>query len=912
MTTASHQSARPYLRGSVAVVILLALLVVPPVLLVTFGVSPIPAHAPDGDAVVKLLRSPLSDTAVLRVVTAVAWLAWLHLCACVVAEVGAQLRGWQVRVPFGGVNRRLAAHLVAVAVLAVHGGAVAGSAGVLTRAAAVAYPLAPATISTSTSAIDLRPAHESAPVPFAAATVAVGSPVTAHRTTAHLSVKEYVVEPPHGRSHDNLWDIAGRHLGDPLRWREIFALNEGRLMPDGQRLTAANLIQPGWVLRMPADATDVHVVEQATPSPRQASETTARRTTTSAAHEQAAAPRSVPAPVTPVSTPPQSTTETPVGGDRTASTPRDHRDNDKRLPATPIGAAAALSAAGVLVVLARRRRVAARRRPLGTRPAPLPAQLIDSEALLYRDAKAGAALVDTVRACARLAAARNPAVAVRAVLQHHDGTLDVIVTPMSDAPAPFTRTDHGWRLAPSEHGYLLAVDTPLGDPVPLLVPVGAVEDATCYVNLETARTISVVGEDTITDRFIAGVGQSIAGAPWSELTQVVVPQRLAEAAAGRERIDIWQPPSPLLDHLSVYAQRVATTVGAAGSLDAARRRGDDGDVALILLAGLRGSDIPDALREQLHAPGGPLVALLNGEDPDGQPWRIDAQQLRIPGIDADIRPHLVDSALVTRTAELLEHVTAAQPVGADDEVLQPLHDECPPDSAERAVAVNVLGPVEINGNGTAKRAGVRDLAVYLALHRRAIAAEVLATTVWPDREFNADLLRTRMSETRRLLDCGIVHEGRTWRMTETVGCDWQRFQALVDGDEDDRRRALELVRGRPFEGYDREWVQLEGFDRHIEAAIVDVALEVGQRALDRDDPVTATWAANVGISACPYDERLYRLGMRAAAARGASGEARNLLNALRGVLDEQVEPDDRIEPETLAEFDRAIRSQRAG
>jgi hypothetical protein len=40
-------------------------------------------------------------------------------------------------------------------------------------------------------------------------------------------------------------------------------------------------------------------------------------------------------------------------------------------------------------------------------------------------------------------------------------------------------------------------------------------------------------------------------------------------------------------------------------------------------------------------------------------------------------------------------------------------------------------------------------------------------------------------------------------------------------------------------------------------------------------------------------------------ARGASGEARNLLNALRTVLDEQIEPDDQIEPETLEEYRRA-------
>src|SRR5207248_11176367 len=82
--------------------------------------------------------------------------------------------------------------------------------------------------------------------------VATSAPDAAVATPLY---KEYVVAPPHGRHHDNLWDIAARHLGDPLRWEEIFALNDGRLMPDGQHLTRASLIRPGWVLRMPPDAT---------------------------------------------------------------------------------------------------------------------------------------------------------------------------------------------------------------------------------------------------------------------------------------------------------------------------------------------------------------------------------------------------------------------------------------------------------------------------------------------------------------------------------------------------------------------------------------------------------------------------------------------------------------------------------
>ena len=64
----------------------------------------------------------------------------------------------------------------------------------------------------------------------------------------------HVVQPPQGRHHDCLWDIAERTLGDPLRYREIFELNQDRVQPDGARLVDADLIRPGWTLLLPADA----------------------------------------------------------------------------------------------------------------------------------------------------------------------------------------------------------------------------------------------------------------------------------------------------------------------------------------------------------------------------------------------------------------------------------------------------------------------------------------------------------------------------------------------------------------------------------------------------------------------------------------------------------------------------------
>ena len=60
----------------------------------------------------------------------------------------------------------------------------------------------------------------------------------------------YTVQPG-----DNLWDIALTHLGNGEDWHQIYALNAGLPQPDGERLVLPSLIQPGWILRLPAPAT---------------------------------------------------------------------------------------------------------------------------------------------------------------------------------------------------------------------------------------------------------------------------------------------------------------------------------------------------------------------------------------------------------------------------------------------------------------------------------------------------------------------------------------------------------------------------------------------------------------------------------------------------------------------------------
>ena len=62
-----------------------------------------------------------------------------------------------------------------------------------------------------------------------------------------------------GEGSEYLFDIAARTLGDGRRYLEIFQLNEGRLQPDGRRMTDPAVLSAGWILQLPADAAGVDV-----------------------------------------------------------------------------------------------------------------------------------------------------------------------------------------------------------------------------------------------------------------------------------------------------------------------------------------------------------------------------------------------------------------------------------------------------------------------------------------------------------------------------------------------------------------------------------------------------------------------------------------------------------------------------
>jgi hypothetical protein len=89
--------------------------------------------------------------------------------------------------------------------------------------------------------------------PAVAATFS-GSQQGAPATSAPAKVKYYIVPRPEKGPSESLYEIAAKTLGNGSRYNQIYNLNKGRLQPNGGRLENAHVVEPGWILRLPADA----------------------------------------------------------------------------------------------------------------------------------------------------------------------------------------------------------------------------------------------------------------------------------------------------------------------------------------------------------------------------------------------------------------------------------------------------------------------------------------------------------------------------------------------------------------------------------------------------------------------------------------------------------------------------------
>ena len=253
-------------KGLGALVLLAVLVGAIPWALWHFVGWPLPHHVPSASQIGRSLnRQGIPAQTLVDALAVVVWLTWAILVVSLAVEVPAALSGRHApHLPVAGVFQPLTGRLVAAVIVACltlaprpgHTAPAGASAGPLVGRRPVAtLVLTDATLTARTD-----------PVTAAAARPAATQPPAPTAPQPAATPDTYVVQ-----RGDTLWGIAQRELGDPLRWSEIYQLNEGRPQPGGVTLTDPHWIDPGWTLVLPATAAPSAPAQPATaptPPPR--------------------------------------------------------------------------------------------------------------------------------------------------------------------------------------------------------------------------------------------------------------------------------------------------------------------------------------------------------------------------------------------------------------------------------------------------------------------------------------------------------------------------------------------------------------------------------------------------------------------------------------------------------------------
>ena len=878
-------AARSPLAAAGALLALLALVVGVPAGLVALGAVPsVPTSLPSSAD----LLGALGVEQLLDVLVAVVWLAWLQFCLCVAVEVVSALRdgGLPRPVPLAGPSQRLARILVGSLLLT---GVVAGQASAAVPLVAEQRAAAVATQDVSATAGPAAGAAAGATTQGAPA--AEGAPAAAPAVPPELAdlvgKRVYTVVPPEGRYHDNLWDIAERELGDGRRYAEIYALNEGRVQPDGRELELARLIQPGWQLAMPEDAVGVERL-------------------------LAPAPAEPAAPATggvAVDTGAPGSTDLDGSGDVAV----DAGDEGAVQPA-PQGALGlgALAAAGLTTALLRRRRSTPGSDP-GEEAAEAEAQLRVGadparEALLLRALRslgapgsAGASGASN-RPGASGASNRPGASGAYAVLVADDEVEVRLAPPRPDAPAPWTAADAGARWVVAAPDLAATADAAAGPddadapagPFAALVGLGRdVAGRDVLVDLAAAAgPVEVTGPGA--HEVVSALAAELVTSPWGQGLDVALWHLPAALAGLGPRAELVEDAGALLT--PPPAPEVLTGLRAPSA--AGPRR------ALVL-----GAAPPAPVAESLAA-GSATAVLVAGAAP-GARWSLrldDAGSLVVDALSLSVTANRLGESGLARVGELfraLDPVDGAGSRSGDGDDRPPVPPGPAVDDAAWAAArvrVGVLGTLRVEAPGAvdpSRRELVEEVVAHVALHPGGVHPTVLGGDVWPQGAGTA--VRTAVVDRAR--DVLGAEPGGTYRLGEDAdGRLVLGAGAVVDRDvlghllrrsrsappEQERellRRALGLVRGPLLEGRPQRrygWLPRTGAERTTAALVVDAALRLGALEGGGGDPDGAAGAATAGLRAVPASQPLWRLLVSSRAAAGAGTE--DVERALRAAL----------------------------
>ncbi|MEV4092700.1 hypothetical protein [Streptosporangium saharense] len=842
-----------------------------------------------------LLTSQVGTSMIVAILVLLVWLAWFQLTVCVIVEIYAGLRrvGMPARVPFSGGTQMLANRLVSAVLL-------------LFTVSAVVVPI-------------VRPTAAPAARPATAA-ASVTTPEAEERAPlVHVEKarKVYVVQPPHGRHHESLWEIAEKCLGDGRRYPEIYRLNQHKEQPDGSRLHMADLIRPGWVLDMPDDARNVHVV----PATQQRGETLKDHPGKPAeldGHTQDISTRGADLPgesrteSRPEARPESRSGDTADGGrrepystkDTAKDTPeeatRDTGGQQQGLELLDYLAGASLAAAGLLAALGRRRRQQLWHRAFGRRIVRPKDDAAKAEVALRLGADApGSRMLDIgLRLLGRSLAAqkRIPPTIYAAHLSAQ--SLDLwIHPPAPEAPAPWSAHDGGqvWRL-PAHEGRMLD-ERSLSEapaPYPGLVSLGSNGEGRVLVDLEAAHgLISLSGPQTTAA--LAALAVELATNRWSDrmtVTLVGFGEELTVIAP--ERIRYVETLAEVLPELEARAEER----GQGGDVLTGRIQGRAAEpiwpphyvLSALVPSEEEGHRLAVLARKGVRTAAGYVVAgqvphaTWNWEITEDGRAKVDALGFEV---DAQLLPRRHYRALI----DLFE--TAGRFDG------ESMADRPEPVPATASVEVRVLGPTEIAGpepmeEGRATLAV--ELVVYLATHPGGVHPVVLGGVLWP-RGVQAAV---RDATIARVVDwLGTDGAGRPnlyadeagrFRLGPEVRTDWMVFRDLVRRSHTDAgvravllERALNLVRGPLLNGRPRgryAWLADDDLEYDVTAAVADAAHRLCEIRIEEGDAGRAVAAVRAGLLLAADDEGLWRDLLRATHLTGDQERLRTVVEAL--------------------------------
>ncbi|WP_158220828.1 LysM peptidoglycan-binding domain-containing protein [Kineosporia sp. R_H_3] len=702
---------------------------------------------------------------------------------------------------------------------------------------------------------------------------------------------------------DSLWSISEAHLGDGNAWPHLYRLNQGRLQPDGGRLTDPDLIQPGWILSLPDQPASQ---PQPPPSHRRPS-------------EPSASPTSAPAPSQHGLPTPSSSTITEAASPSVASvaTPSAEATPTNRqvergpsagveLPGGWVGLplAAAISGAAAMVWVRRRRRH--RYLPLWSNPG----EDRDSGDPSYvddEDLQPLPAVVDRLRRTIRQQAPTllEPVPAPSTVSEHI--ARQSLVSPPAVGPS-------GLELADLSE---LVPDRGLG-------LIGAGADSAARGLLVAALTSGgthdpdVQGEVVVPEATLRRLLASDAG-PVKDLQRLCVTPDLDEAIAEIEAIILRR-------------QRLLDEHDAA---DIAALRADPTNPPmpqLVLLA-----DVPTgeqaaqrliALLEQ--GPSTNSAAVFLGDWPSGSTATIEADGRTTAG---DGKPGSIRVAVLDQptTAQLLGVIAEAEPDRADDsspegetdgDLDEPPtlnHEPVVPQGMNAAkVRIRLFGKVAVLDDEGLPVPGLRQnagtLLIYLALHRKGADKNDILEAIWPDAPLRraAERLSTEVGNLRRCIRLALPDQsaqavvntgGRYHLNTDVVDVDLWHLEdamgaAVAASDPAERVHLLQVVVSAPVlelaRGQDHNWLE------PVREQLRRKAIRAHTQLADQIAPEDGAMAAQLTLRAAALDatnEELSRRAITALARAGDDAAIDTELSRLRVAL---LEIDEVPSHETLA------------